>query len=165
MITFRPFSNYKLGLILDMLMKSYASYPEIINLEKASWQDYDSNIFKQPETIGKCGFVSCLEDVPVGFASWDPRNHPNFVLIGHNCILPNYQKRGFGRLQILEMLNRFKTMKFKKVKTSTGTNNFFVPAQKMYVSCGFYETARSLHERMPNFEVIHYEKIIFGRKN
>lgn len=143
-----------------MLMKSYASCPEIINIEKESWQDYDSSIFNHPETIGKCGFVSCLEGVPVGFASWDPRNHPDFAIIGHNCILPHYKNQGFGRLQILEMLERFKAMKFRKAITSTGATDFFLPAQKMYLSCGFHETQRTPHERLPNFEVIHYEKVI-----
>lgn len=141
-----------------MLQKSYASCPEIEKIEKESWREFDVSIFSHLDTIGKCGFVSGLEDKLIGFTSWDPRNHPDFVIIGHNCILPDYRRRGFGRLQILEMLKRFKSMKFRKVKASTGSGSFFVPAQKMYLSCSFHEVGRTLHEIMPHFEVIHYER-------
>ena len=153
-ITFTHFRGHQPGLIFDMLIKSYASYPALVTIEKESWQEYDSSIFSNLDTIGKCGFVSYLEDKPIGFASWDPSNHPNFVIIGHNCILPDYRERGFGRLQILEMLRRFKNMKFKKVKASTGSVSFFLPAQKMYLSCGFFETGRTLHKTISNFEII-----------
>lgn len=141
-------------------MKSYESYSEIVKIEKESWREYDSSIFSHLDTIGKCGFVSCLEDKSIGFASWDPRNSPDFVIIGHNCILTNYRKRGFGRLQILEMLKRFKAMQFKKVKTTTGAGHFFLPAQKMYLSCGFHKIGRAWYEKISDFEVIDYEKDI-----
>jgi ribosomal protein S18 acetylase RimI-like enzyme len=161
LIKYTPFKDHQPGLIFDMLMKSYEACPEIVVDEQGSWREYDSSIFEHPETIGRCGFVSCLEEgVPIGFASWDPRNHPDFVIIGHNCILPDYQNNGFGRLQIMEMLERFRAMDFRKARTSTGATEFFLPAQKMYLSCGFYETGRIPHERIPDFQVIHYERII-----
>ncbi|UCG91232.1 MAG: GNAT family N-acetyltransferase, partial [candidate division WOR-3 bacterium] len=78
-----------------------------------------------------------------------------------NCILPDYRRQGFGRLQILEMLNRFKSMNFRKVKATTGSVSFFVPAQRMYLSCGFHEVRRASHKLIPNFELIYYEKKLY----
>ena len=141
-----------------MLIECYTSYPEIVKIEEESWRKFDTSVFANIDTVGKCGFVSCLEEKPIGFASWDPRNHPYLVIIGHNCILPEYQNRSFGRLQVLEMLRRFKKMRFKRAKVSTGSVSFFLAAQKMYLSTGFYEVERELHKRISNFEVIYYIK-------
>lgn len=158
MIRFTSFHQHSPGLLFDMLMKCYAALPEIANVEKASWKAYDDSVFTEPDTIGKCGFVSCLEEQPVGFASWDPRNHPDYVIIGHNCILPEFQERGYGRLQVIEMLKRFETMRFREVKVTTGSVPFFVPAQRMYLSCGFKEIGREPHRIILGFDVIHYGK-------
>jgi ribosomal protein S18 acetylase RimI-like enzyme len=158
LIKYTPFRDHQPGLIFDLLMKSYESYLEMVQIEKESWKKFDSSIFSNMDTIGKCGFVSCLEDKPIGFASWDPRNHPELVIIGHNCVLPEYRNRGFGRLQVLEMMKRFKDMEFKKAKVWTGSTPFFLPAQKMYKSCGFKEIRKIPHEKIPNFDVIYYEK-------
>lgn len=158
MIQFTPFSQHSPGQLFEMLMMCYAALPEIVKVEKASWEAYDYSVFSNPDTIGKCGFVSCLKEQPIGFASWDPRNHPDYVIIGHNCILPEFQRRGFGRLQVIEMLKRFETMKFQVVKVTTGSMPFFSPAQRMYFSCGFNETGREPHKIIPGFEIIHYKK-------
>jgi len=158
LLKFTQFNHHQPGLLFEMLMDSYASYPEIVKIEHESWKEFDASVFASMDTIGKCGFVSCLEEKAIGFASWDPRNHPDLVIIGHNCVLPEYRNRGFGCLQVLEMLKRFKKMGFKRAKVSTGSVSFFLPAQKMYSSSGFYEAGREPHKHIPNFEVIYYAK-------
>jgi hypothetical protein len=40
--------------------------------------------FNNPLTIGKCGAVPFVGDSPIGFVSWDPRNHPEFVIVLKN---------------------------------------------------------------------------------
>jgi ribosomal protein S18 acetylase RimI-like enzyme len=158
LLKFTPFKQHQPGLLYDMLTECYSTLPELVKQEKKSWSDYDASVFTNPETIGKCGFVSCLQGTPIGFASWDPRNHPEYVIIGHNCVLHQYQRRGFGRLQVIEMLKRFETMKFAQVQVSTGDDPFFLPAQKMYLSCGFQETSREPHKQIPGFNIICYIK-------
>ena len=36
-----------------------------------------------------------------GFGSWDPRQAPDYGIIGHNCVLPEFRGEGLGKQQIL----------------------------------------------------------------
>ena len=72
---------------------------------------------------------------------WDPRNFP-VAIIGHNCIKTIYKGNGFGKKQLSIALVKLKGKGFQKVTVSTGLLEFFIPAQKMYESVGFYEINR-----------------------
>ena len=41
----------------------------------------------------KCGQVTCVDGEPIGFVTWDPRNRPEYVEIGHNGIREKYKDR------------------------------------------------------------------------
>ena len=43
-------------------------------------------------------FVTVVDGEPVGHISWDPRNCPEYVEIGHNCILTKYKGKGYGKI-------------------------------------------------------------------
>ena len=132
-------------------MSTFPSYQR--NLFK-DWENYEEEVFKNPLTVGKCGFLSYYEDNLIGFASWDPRQRPNIGIIGQNCILPKFQGRGFGKIQVKEIMRILKRDKFQNVKVTTGEHEFFVPAQKMYESCGFKEKRRYRDPSNPFFNVI-----------
>ena len=155
---FKPFSDFSSGVICDLLLKSYSPYPEIVEQDKQSWRRYDKDVFLSPnDGIGKCGFISCVGDSIVGFASWDPRSKP-VAEIGHNCIAPQFQGKGYGKAQINEVLKRLKKLGFNIVKVSTGGGDLFIPSRKMYESCGFTEVNRGVHEAKPDFEVVYFKK-------
>ena len=40
-LSFKPFSEFPQSTLFDMLMKSYATYPELVEQDKKSWEDYD----------------------------------------------------------------------------------------------------------------------------
>ena len=122
------------------------------NLRKA-----DRGAFENPDTIGACTFITCLDGQPIGFASYDPRQGPDLAIIGHNCILPEYQQRGFGRQQITEVLRRLKAKGFHKVVVTTSDHPFFAPAQRMYQSCGFRESRRFKQSQHAPCRTIEYE--------
>lgn len=100
--------------------------------------------------------ITCLDDKPIGFASYDPRQGPEYVVIGHNCILPKYQGKGYGKKQILELLRRLKALHFKKARVSTGDYLFFISAQRLYESCGFKKIDRIKAEKQ-DFPMTNYE--------
>jgi len=103
---------------------------------------FNNDCFENPNSIGSCVFLSYFNNELVGFASYDPRNIPEFGIVGQNCILPQYRGRGFGKLQIAEILRIFKEKGARKVKVTTGQVSFHIPSQKMYESLGFIEVAR-----------------------
>jgi GNAT superfamily N-acetyltransferase len=162
MLTFMPISLYQPGTLAGLIRRSYAGLitqsPEYWEPEAPKWDDFDRQAFAHANTVGKCIFVSCLGDQPVGLASYDPRPGPEYGLVGQNCILPEYQGRGFGRLQVLEILRRFEEMKFRAARVTTSEHPFFLPAMKMYVALGFREIRRFPGGPDQQFELVEFER-------
>ncbi|MEI6887438.1 MAG: GNAT family N-acetyltransferase [bacterium] len=159
-IVFKKLTDFKPGILFDLLMKSYEkliSEGGLSNPQKfiSKWRRFDENAFNN-EKIGKCVFVSCIGDQVVGFASYDPRKLPELGIVGQNVILPEFRRKGYGKAQIEEILRIFKTKRCKKVKVSTGDYDFFKPAQAMYIGLGFKGT-KSFKRDDIEFSEIEYE--------
>jgi GNAT superfamily N-acetyltransferase len=149
------------GIIFRLLDQSYAelvrTHPELWEPEKENWEEFDRDVFENPGTIGACTFLTWFGKALVGFFSFDLRPMPAYGVIGHNCILPEYRNRGFGKQQIAEILRRFRQMGIRQARVSTSDHPFFVPAQKMYTACGFVEFKRVPFDRDPKQNMIHYQ--------
>jgi len=134
------------GTIASILRSCYAwlvsTDPNLWSPEILEWERFDKDVYENPETIGECTFLSWWGEKLVGFGSFDPRQMPEFGIIGHNCILPEFQRRGFGKQQITEILRRFCLMGTAIAKVVTLDHPFFAPAQAMYIACGFQEVRR-----------------------
>jgi GNAT superfamily N-acetyltransferase len=158
-IVFTPFAEHEPGLILSLLSCSYAPYlaldPQASQAWPADWAAYDCEVWEHPGTVGACGFVTCLAGQPIGLASWDPRGQPTGV-IGHNCVLPAFQGRGYGTTQIRRVLDILRARGFEQVRVTTGDHPFFLPAQRMYASCGFREIARGYRDPRVTLGMIDY---------
>ena len=150
------------GTVAAILKICYAGLvsaePELWSNEVEGWMRFDTDVYEDPDREGDCTFLSWIGDKLIGFASYDPRQWPAVGIVGHNGILPEYQGRGFGKQQIAEILRRFRKMGFKRAKVSTLDHVFFIPAQKMYLSCGFYESRRIPWEGSPHYGLIEYEQ-------
>ncbi len=166
-LRFTPPHDQKPGRIASLLEQSYAELlewgPDIMSLEVCKWEQFDREVFEHPETVGSCVFLSWCDDYLVGFGSYDPRQQPEFGIVGHNCVLPEFRGRGFGRQQLGEILRRFQEIGIRVAKATTGDHSFFTPAQQMYAACGFRETRRHPWEGNPFLNVIEYEKRLDNR--
>ncbi len=160
-VEFTPITAHKPGIIGRMLARSYepliadGRLSEIFPSTK--WPAFDAHAFDSPDALGACMFVTCADGQPVGFASWDPRRGPACGVIGHNCVLPEQRGRGYGKLQVQEVLRRFRSWGFRAAMVTTGDDPFFLPAQRMYLACGFSETARFPHGPDYTYGTIRYE--------
>jgi GNAT superfamily N-acetyltransferase len=166
-LAFEPISLFRPGALADIIGKSYAElvekWPDSWKNESQKWTDFDRQAFASPDTVGRCVFVSCLDDQPVGLASYGPRQGPEVGLVGQNCVLPEFRGRGFGRLQILEILRRFGESGTKAARVITSGHPFFVPATRMYQSLGFKETRHLDGGPDPQYQVIELEMDLAGR--
>jgi GNAT superfamily N-acetyltransferase len=155
-----PF-NCNRGIVAKLLKKSYSKLvetePDSWAAEKDNWDQFDHDVFDNPKTIGACTFLSWIDSDLVGLFSYDSRARPAYGLIGHNCILPEYRNRGFGKQQIYETLGKFKKIGIKQARVSTNDHPFFIPAQRMYTACGFIEVKRVPWDRDHKQKIIHYE--------
>jgi GNAT superfamily N-acetyltransferase len=159
-IEFATIAGQRPGLIAELLGLSYAELVESDSLwipEREKWEEFDRDVFDHPDTVGACVFLTKVGGRIAGFGSWDPRPAPEYVIIGHNCILPEFRGRGLGRKQIEEILRRFRGLGARTAIVSTNDSPFFIPAQCMYISCGFREVGRTPWEPDPTQSIIEYE--------
>jgi GNAT superfamily N-acetyltransferase len=168
MLGFTPFDQHPRGTIVSLLVESYAGYFEIDpgceDAWRPGWVEYERQVFDHPDTVGVCGFVTCLREQEacpdervVGFASLDPRGFPAVGIIGHNCILPAFRGNSYGKAQVSEVLRRLNEKGFRKAAVTTGEHAFFAPAQRMYLACGFCEVRRGFSDLYSRFRTIDYE--------
>lgn len=163
-VEFTTALDQKQGAIAALLKQAYAeliaSDPSLWEPERESWEQYDDEVFGQPQTVGACIFLTRLDSHIVGFGSWDPRQRPRFGIVGHNCILPEFRGRGLGKKQIREILRRFREMTIETVRVSTLDHPFFLPARRTYEACGFREVRRIPWDRDAARKMIEYEQEI-----
>ena len=100
------------------------------------------------DKIDKYGFITVLDGEPIGHISWDPRHKPDYVEIGHNCIVTKYKGQGYGHLQLEEAIRRIKEYNNLK-KIIVSTNEIFVSAQKNYESVGFKKIKERINNETP----------------
>jgi len=160
MLDFRTISSLKPGDLYEMLLDSYSDLIEKYDPENkerylSSWRNSDKLAFSIP-VIGKCIFVSYLDDELAGFISYDPRNHPAFMVVGQNCILSRFKGKGLGSEQLSHLISFAKSNGYKMMRITTGDNQFFIPAQKMYQRAEFKETRRFRNDTF-GYNEIEYE--------
>jgi len=163
LVLFSPISGERPGTVSRLLRESYAELLEQDSsweFERSNWDQYDRDVFLCPDTVGACLFLTRLEGRIAGFGSWDPRKGPECGIIGHNCILPEFRGKGLGRLQIREIIRRFRELGMKRAVVSTNVLPFFAPARRMYEACGFLETRRGPSTSPPHRMCVEYEQVL-----
>ncbi|HEO72321.1 MAG TPA: GNAT family N-acetyltransferase [Candidatus Hydrogenedentes bacterium] len=147
MLNFTLVREHRPGIIASMLVRSYAPLiaidPDHWGGEREKWSAFDHEVFHNLDTVGADAFITCLDDNAIGFASFDSRAAPQLAHIGHNCILPGFQRRGYGTRQVDEVLRRLRERGIAQARVTTGVHPFFEPARRMYRACGFEETHRA----------------------
>jgi hypothetical protein len=141
MIEFKEIDNYRPGIIEKILKSSYKGLVEFFPNEKQrfflQWEKEDREAFSNVKTIGSHILFSCLDNIPIGYFSWDDRQYP-IGIVGQNCILPNHQGMGYGMNQIEMIIKIFHSKRFREIKAVTGDHVFFKSAREMYFNCGFH---------------------------
>jgi len=161
-ITYTSPLHEKPGLITEIIERSYKRLAILDTFvwsgENAKWWNFEKEIFRYPHAVGACVFLTWYDGRLAGFGSYNPRLGLELGMVGHNCILPEFQGRGLGKKQIGEILQRLRSMAIKTASVSTSSHPFFIPAQRMYVSCGFTEIGRRPWNSDPPLDIIDYEK-------
>lgn len=134
-IEFKKVSDFNRGLLFELLTDAYSFDGRYKENFTSDWQDFDNFFFDNLQIADKYGFITTLNDEAIGFVSWDPRNMPKYVEIGHNCIATKHKSNGYGSIQLQEAVNRIIRNEVEKIIVTT--NDDLIPAQRMYESVGF----------------------------
>ena len=159
MIEFRNISSFTKGTLYKQLVDAYSFNENCKRNWNDMWKEYDDFFYSNLDIADKCGFITLINNIPVGHISWDPRYRPNYVIIGHNCIINEYKGNGYGKLQLQEAIRRIKEYELKKIIVTT--NELTLPAQKNYESVGFKKVSVRENKETPfagNY--IDYEMIL-----
>jgi GNAT superfamily N-acetyltransferase len=155
-LTFRPAGQFHPGVVYAILAECYA---DVLDAPlQDSLRQFDLTITAFPDTVGACSLISTVNDETVGFCSYDPRQGPEIGIVGHNGILPPFQRRGYGTQQILEIVRVLALRRFARVIVTTSEDPFFLPARKMYEKCGFRRSVRPLYGGPNPRGIVCYER-------
>jgi len=135
MLHFAKVGEHPRGTLCQLLQDAYAFEPRYEKDWLARWQEEMDFFYLHPQIADSCCFVTELDGEAIGFVCWDPRNLPDFVELGHNCIVTHCKGRGYGKLQLQEALRRIAMTNPKEIRVTT--DEILIPAQKNYESCGF----------------------------
>lgn len=156
MITYEPANKFPPGTIDSLLQSSYMGLPvtpEETAYHRAQWRRTE-RLSLEDDDVAACVFITCVEQQPIGFGSFDPRG--KIGAVGQNVIHPDVRGKGYGRDQLREILRRMQIRGCTFVRVKTGEHAFFAPAQAMYISCGFKERRRYWREEIDSYRMIEY---------
>jgi len=134
-IRFNKISNFHRGILFDLLSQAYSFDEKWKQTFKEKWREDDDFFFNNLQIADKYAFITTLNSEAIGFAAYDPRNMPKYAIIGDNCIIPKYKGKGYGMLQLQELIRRINENDVEKIFVST--NFDLIPAQRMYERVGF----------------------------
>jgi GNAT superfamily N-acetyltransferase len=162
---FAALHQYPPGTLSGLLEESYAPLLRGLSADVAGslrkeWQAFDDDVHKEPDTLGRCGFLTLAGGELVGFGSWDPRGWPQLGRVGHNCVRPALQRQGHGRLQIERIVEHFRSRGFAVAEARTGADPFFEPARRMYLRCGFELADRAGGVLRSGYGVVVYQMVL-----
>lgn len=160
MLEFRKFTDFPRGTMYDILQDAYSYDPRNKEIWNENWRSSDDFFYDNPTIAEKYGLVTCIDGYPIGFVTWDPRNAPAYVEIGHNGIRSSYKGKGYGRLQLQEAIRRIKTYDdLKKIIVCTNSN---LIAPGNYQSVGFQLYDRKVNNSESSYtgDYLYYEIIL-----
>lgn len=128
----------------DILKDAYSFDKRNKRIWDDNWRESDDYFYDNPQIAEKYGLVTCLDGEPIGFVTWDPRNSPEYVEIGHNGIREKHKGNGYGHRQLDEAINRIK--KYPGLKRIIVRTNANLIAPKNYESVGFVLCGREKNE-------------------
>lgn len=156
-IEFEKVSSFNKGILFELLADAYSFDQRCKKCWNSDWHEFDDFFFDNLQIADKCGFITTLNGRAIGFVSWDPRNMPEYVEIGHNCVAAKYKGNGYGKKQLQEAVDRIAGNDVKKLIVTT--NGILKPAQRMYEGVGFKLNKRRKNESETEFtgEYMDYE--------
>lgn len=134
-VEFKKFSEFQRGIMYKLLQDGYSFDSRYERDWIIKWKEEDDFFYDNLHIADECGFVTTLNGTPIGFICWDPRNIPDYIEIGHNCIATKYKGKKFGKMQLQEAVNRITNKNTNKLVVTT--DELLIPAQKNYESVGF----------------------------
>ena len=159
-LIFEKISSFDRGILYRLLVDGYSFDNRWKSYFEKDWLEFDDFFFNHLDIANKYGFITVLDGEPIGHISWDPRNMPEYVTLGHNCIASKYKGKGYGKRQLQEAIDRIRQYDGLQ-KIIVGTNSNLI-APHNYESVGFKLCQRRKNETETEFsgDYLDYDMIL-----
>lgn len=157
LIQFKKFTEFPRGTMYDILQDAYSFDSRNKKIWADNWHESDEFFYDNPDIADKYGLVTCIDNIPIGFVTWDPRHSPEYVEIGHNGIRTQHKGNGYGHMQLAEAVRRIKEYEgLQKIIVCTNSN---LIAVRNYESVGFklYDRKKNDTESAYTGDYLYYE--------
>lgn len=154
-LRFANVTAFPRGTLLALLRDAYAFEPRYEAYWIAQWREFDDFFYDNPQIADSCGFITVLDDEPIGFVSWDPRHRPAYEEIGHNCIVARQKGHGYGLAQMREAVARITRDGPEKIVVNTDER--LLPAQSTYEGVGFQFVGRRPNDKTGAFTGAYFD--------
>lgn len=134
-VEFLPLTAFPRGTMLSLLRDAYSMEAGYEKDWLDDWTQADAFFYDNPAIADRCAFVTAVNGKAVGMICWDPRELPDKVELGHNCIRAAYKGQGLGKAQLQEALRRIRESGARRITVTTDED--LIAAQKNYEACGF----------------------------
>lgn len=161
MVEYKTLASCPRGTVYDILCDAYAYDVRNQKIWDANWRETDDFFYDNPSIAEKYSVVTCVDGVPIGFVTWDPRHRPDYVEIGHNAVREAYKRQGFGHRQLVEALRIIRGyVGLQRIVVCT--NSGLVAAPKNYESAGFQLVRRqeNTSESAYTGDYLYYEIVL-----
>lgn len=159
-LKFKKISGFDRGILYRLFLDAYSFDDRYRECCEQDWIEFDEFFFNNLDIADKYGFITIYGDEPIGHISWDPRHVPDYVEIGHNCIVTKYKGNGYGKRQLSEAVDRIKRYEdLKKIIVEINSN---LIAPRNYESVGFKLAQRRTNDDASAFsgDYLNYEIIL-----
>ncbi|MCR1868697.1 GNAT family N-acetyltransferase [Murimonas intestini] len=159
-LRFEKISLFDRGILYKLLTDAYSFDNRWEKYCGQDWKEFDDFFFDNLDIADRYGFITVLDNEPIGHISWDPRKMPKYVEIGHNCIISRHKRKGYGKRQLQEAVSRIRQYEGLK-KIIVGTNSNLI-APYNYESVGFKLKQRRENQSTADFsgDYLYYEIIL-----
>ena len=128
-----------------------------------------SRISREGQCTTYYELVTCPDGEPIGFVTWDPRNRPEYVEIGHNGIRENYKRQGYGHRQLEEgkIVNAIKKQRvwiIWQIRCKKIMNNSMADSEKHILRDSAVEEHNSSPFRAVEKSIAQISLLIAGRE-
>jgi Acetyltransferases len=159
-LEYRKFSEFQRGTMYQLLKDAYSFDPRYERDWTTNWKEADDFFYDNLHIADECGFITTLDAIPIGLICWDPRQLPEYIEFGHNCISTKYKGNKYGKMQLQEAIRRLSDKNVRKFKVTTDEQ--LIPAQKNYESVGFQFIQTRINEWNSEYagKLMDYEMVL-----
>src|SRR5262245_45584409 len=121
-VQFRGVKTADKGKISRMIGNAFGDLKSQSWADAVWWRDLEGHeeyLFDDPAAARHC-FVATNKSKEVGFGSYDPKFARETAFISYFCILPEFQRKGFGKQLVQFLVQRMKEERVSRVLAKIG---------------------------------------------